>query len=431
MLSAFVGSNPTPRIILKVQSGKAYKGKNAHYRMKKSFDKFPYGTTIKDLKKTISPKNSQYVDKFIEHLTGYVTETRLSKYHYTLVRFAYLVEKDFDKLTYEEVRKAGGIINQSNLSIKTKQDVISEIKTSFKYFFGKNQFFPEVVGGLKPPTSKGKLRLPEDMPTEKDIYRMIKACNNSRDEFFISLIALDGALRPIEARGITWGAIKKDQHSHYITIHTAKKSGDKETRVIRIIKSEPYFIRWCNEYPAEKTDEAFVFINYSDLKPLTKGTIASLFRRLKKKLGLKRMYPYLLRHGFITTASKDSNWTEPLLKKFIGHSLRSNTIAEYQHFGDEDLKDIQLKVNGIVKKDIKKEQDRKPIKCLKCGKSNEYDAEFCYFCNMALSQKRIVEINEKQESANKLLFILAKKELEKLKGKQKEELEEIIKNVES
>lgn len=394
--------------------------------MKKGFDKLPYGTTIEELKKDISPKNAQYIDKFIEHSTGYVTETRLSKYVYTLVRFAHLIEKDFDKLTYEEIRVAGGIINKGNLSTKTKQDIISEIKTSFKFLFGKNQFFPEVVGGLKPPTSKGKLRLPEEMPTEKDIYDMIKACNNSRDAFFIALIALDGALRPIEARKITWGDVKKDQHSHYITIHTAKKSGDKETRVVRVIKSEPYFIKWNQEYPAEKTDNAYVFVNYSDLKPLTDGTIASLFRRLKKKLRLKRMYPYLLRHQFITTASKDSNWTEPLLKKFIGHSLHSTTIAEYQHFGDEDLKDIQLKVNGIVKRDVKKEPDRKPIKCAKCGKSNEYDAEFCYFCNMALTQKRMVEVNEKQESANKLLFMLSKELLGKLKGKDKEEAKQIV-----
>lgn len=399
--------------------------------MKKSFDKLPQGVKIEDLKKEMSPKNLQHIDKFLQHLTGYVTPTRLSKYNYTLVRFAYLVEKDLDKLTYDEIRKAGGIINTSNLSIKTKQDVISEIKTSFKYLFGKNQFFPEVVGGLKPPTSKGKLRLPEEMPTEQDIYRMIKACNNSRDAFFIALIALDGALRPIEARNIKWGDIKKDQHSHYITIHTAKKSGDKETRVVRIIKSEPYFIKWNQEYPAERTDESLVFINYSDLRPLTNGTIASLFRRLKNKLNLKRMYPYLLRHQFVTAASKDPNWTEPLLKKFIGHSLRSNTIAEYQHFGDEDLKDIQLKVNGIVKKETKKEIYRKPVKCFKCGKANEYDAEFCYFCNMALSQKRLVEVSDQQQAANKILFELAKEKLAELKGKKKEDFRKAIEVIDS
>lgn len=375
--------------------------------MKDSFDKLPYGTFLTDLK--ISSKNKEFIDKFISHLKGYVAETRIHKYQNALTRFAHLVEKDFDKLTYEEIRKAGGIINQSNLSTKTKQDITSEVKTAFKFWFGKNQFFPEVVQGLKAPTSKGRLRLPDEMPTEKDIYNMIKACQNARDKFLIALIGLDGALRPIEARRIKWGECKKDKYGHFITIHTAKKSGDKETRTVRIIKSEPYFIKWNQEYPAEKKDDAFVFINYSDLKQMNQGTVSALFNRLKKKLDMKVLYPYLMRHQWITRASKNPEWSVPLLKKFVGHSLASNTIAEYQHFGDDDLKDAQLRVNGIIKDKEQKQEERKPILCPKCKKSNEFDAEFCHFCNMALSQKRMVEITDLFDKNNRMMYDQVKK----------------------
>ena len=48
---------------------------------------------------------------------------------------------------------------------------------------------------------------------------------------------------------------------------------------------------------------------------------------------------------------------------------------------------------------------------------------------MALTQKRLVEVNEKQEASNRLLYILAKKELEKMKGKEKEETEEVLKMI--
>lgn len=396
--------------------------------MKKMFDKLPQNQLIDDLE--ISLRNKQLIDNLLEHLTGYVTDVRLNKYKYALTRFAYLVEKDFDKLTYEEIRKAGGIVNNGNLAVKTKQDIISEIKTAFKFWFGKNQFFPESVGGLKALTSKEKLRLPDEMPTEEDIYRMIKACGNSRDQFFIALLGLDGALRPIEARKLVWGDCKKDKHGHFVIVKTAKKSGDKDTRVVRLIKSEPYFIKWNQDYPAEKKDNALIFVNFSDLKPISAGTIASLFKRLSKKLELKRMYPYLLRHQLVTRMSKDPRVPIAVLKKFIGHSLASNTISEYQHFGDDDLKDMQLLINGIQKVEEKKEDERKPITCFKCGKSNEYDAEFCHFCNMALSQKRMVEIGEKQEAANKLLFMLARKELAKLKGKDRQETEDALKTIE-
>jgi integrase len=407
--------------------------------MRDGFDKLGYKKLVEDL--PISKKNEQYIRALVKHLQGYSVDSRIIKYEHSLWRFAYLVEKDFDKLTKEEITQAGGIINKGNLSDATKQDTIKEIKRAFKFWFGEDEYYPRQVFGLKAPRSKGKLKLPEDMLSEDEIYGMIKACGNARDQFFIALLGLDGALRPIEARNIKWKDIQKDKYGFFIAIKTAKKSGDKDTRVVRIIKSEPYFVRWNQEYPKEKGSEDLVFINYSDLSPMNDGTIAALFKRLQKKLKFKRrLYPYLLRHSLLTKMSKDPQVPISVLKKFAGHSLASNTIAEYQHFGDDDLKDMQLQINGIVKKEDRKEAERKPIKCPKCGKSNEYDAEFCGFCNMALSQKRMVEAHErfkeideklkesdaKRDALNKMVYFMAKKELKNLKGKDKEEMEETL-----
>lgn len=92
--------------------------------MKKSFDKLPYGTFITDLK--ITEKNQQYIDKFTDHLENYVTDGRIHKYRHALTRFAHLVEKDFDKLTDEEIHKAGGIINSSTFSHTSRNFVSSQ-----------------------------------------------------------------------------------------------------------------------------------------------------------------------------------------------------------------------------------------------------------------------------------------------------------------
>jgi len=59
--------------------------------MKDSFDKMPYGTFLTDLE--ITKKNQEHIDKFIQHLKGYVAETRIAKYKNALTRFAHLVEK--------------------------------------------------------------------------------------------------------------------------------------------------------------------------------------------------------------------------------------------------------------------------------------------------------------------------------------------------
>ncbi len=129
-----------------------------------------------------------------------------------------------------------------------------------------------------------------------------------------------------------------------------------------------------------------------------------MFRRLKKKLGLKRLYPYLLRHQWITRASKDPRWSVPVLKKFIGHSLHSNTIAEYQHFGDDDLKEAQLRVNGIVPTEDERRPSRAPVRCPKCEQANEYDAEFCRSCETTLSQSGVADVAELLEANNKKIF---------------------------
>ena len=371
--------------------------------MKKVFDKLPPSIFINDLK--ISKRNSELIGKFLKHQRGYVTEKRLNKYRYSLIRFADLVEKDFDKLTKEEVREAGGIINNGNLSIRTKQDIIKEIKTSFKFLFEDGERMPKIVIGLKPLTTKGRLVLPDEMPTEKIIYKMIKACNNSRDKFWIALQGLDGALRPVEMIRANWGWVKKDKYGHYIVVNTAKKSGDKDTRTIRIIKSEPYFLQWMKDYPQERNDDSPLFINSQNLERIQLSTIHALFRRLKKKLKINgRFYPYLLRHGLITRMSKNPTIPISVLKKFVGHSQRSSTIGEYQHFGDDDLKDMQLQYNGILKNKEEKQDEKKPVKCPKCNKSNEYDAEVCHFCDMAISQNRIVEMDEILEKNNKMMF---------------------------
>ena len=351
---------------------------------------------VQDLEKKISKRNKDMIAKFLESKEGYVTEGRRGSINRSLVKFATLLEKDFDKATKDEVTKAWGIILKNSSSDKSTQDLATNIRMAYKYWLGDDEEYPKVVSKVKRPKSRNILRIEaSDMLSEKDIYKMIKACRNWRDKFFIALLGLDGALRPIEALNIMWGDVKKDTYGHFIVVRTAKKSGDKETRNIRIINSAPYFEKWCNEYPTEKNDNSLLFINYANLRPFSKNNVNCIFRRLRTKLGFRKCYPYLLRHSLITRMSKDPRISVPILKKFVGHSLRSNVISEYQHLGDEDIRDMQLEINGLTVSEKKAEERKSPITCPHCKKSNEFDSEFCGFCNFALSQARMISGAEK------------------------------------
>jgi integrase len=364
------------------------------------------------------------IKEFVDFKRGSVTEKRLSLIHNSLVKFGDLLEIDFDKASKDDITKAWNIILSSEqLTVKTKQDEYLHIRQVYKHWFGDDEEFPKIVRGMKRPKGRSRLVLPEEMPDEDVIHRAIKACRNPRDRFFIAYEGLDAGARPVELRSLQWKNLKKDDHSYYFRVWTAKQSGESDYRPIRVIFSEPYLLEWMKLYPGERKDDQYVFCDLSQPdKPITHNVLTRLFMRLKKNLGLKGKFsPYILRHATLTRMGKNPNVSEAVLKKFAGHTQSSSIIGEYQHYGGDDVKEMQLGYAGkeIHKQEKSYELKKIPIKCPHCGKANAWDAEICGFCNFALSQKRHIEIEEfrkrteklekEKEETNKLIKELIKK----------------------
>ncbi|MDO8564188.1 MAG: tyrosine-type recombinase/integrase [Nanoarchaeota archaeon] len=374
---------------------------------------------------SLSKKNKKVINEFAEFKTNQgVSQHRLKTMRLHLIKFAYSLEKEFDKATAKDMNQMNGLIQRTTMQIHSKADQIIDVRQLYKWLMGKNKHYPEIVDELiipKKPAYFSSLKA-ENLLTDEQIYSMIKACTNTRDKFFIALLGLDGALRPCEAQAIKWKDIQKDEHGYYINIKTAKKSGDEETRPIRIIKSEPYFLKWMQDYPKERKSEFYLFCDIKDASDndfVSLNTIHSLFRRIKKKLNFPgKLYPYLLRHTLITKLQKDPRIPLAILKKFVGHKQSSNVLAAYTHLSQDDVKDIQLIHNGKETRKEKKE-DNMPITCPNCKKPNEYDAEICAYCNMALSQKRVVrdytEFEEKMKLLEQVLPLLRKIDTEQQK----------------
>ena len=111
-----------------------------------------------------------------------------------------------------------------------------------------------------------------------------------------------------------------------------------------------------------------------------------------------------------------------VLKKFAGHTQTSSIIGEYQHYGGDDVKEMQLGFAGkeTINQDKTYELKKTAIKCPHCGKANPWDAEVCGFCNFVISQQRQVEIEELKKQILKLNE--EKKETDKL-------IKELIKKI--
>ena len=333
----------------------------------------------------------------------------------------HLLEVDFDKATKDEITRAWNIIFSTNdITVKTKQDEYMHIRQAFKHWFGEDEEFPRVVRGMRRPKGRNRLVLPEEMPDENLIHKAITVCMNPRDRFFVAYDGLDAGARPIELRLLKWKNLKKDEHGYYFRIWTAKESGQTDYRPIRVIFSEPYLLEWIKTYPGQRKDNEYVFCKLDDPNmPMSGGSVTSLFKRLKKRLGLKiKFSAYVLRHATLTRMGKNPKVSEAVLKKFAGHTQSSTIIGEYQHYGGDDIKEMQLGYAGKepLVEDKSYEIKNIPIKCPHCQKTNPWNSEICGFCNFSLSQKRHVEFEE------------FKKRTEKLE-KEKEETNKLIKEL--
>jgi len=368
--------------------------------MKKQYGKVPKTTTIDKIFLTLPKNNQDLINRFIEYKRGSVCDTRLRLLFNSLVKFGDLMEIDFDKATRDEVTMAWNRIYASTeISDKSKQDEYVHIRQAFKYWLGDDEEIPYVVRTIRRPKLRGRLRIPDKMPSEQFIYDAIKLCRNPRDRFFIAYCAFDGGARPVELRTLKWKDMQKDQHSYYFNVWVAKKSGDRETRPIRIIYSEPYFAKWLENYPGQRLDDNYVFSDLNDpSKAMTNNAVINLFRRLRKKLKVKKFSAYILRHFALNRMSKDPNMPLAVLRVLAGHSKNSTILSEYQHFGKDDLLNMQMVLTGkeIVAEENYKPQNQ-PLECPHCKKLNPYDAEMCGFCSFALSQKTEAKTNELHE----------------------------------
>ncbi len=366
------------------------------------------GTTISQIHETLSDKNKELIKDFVDIRRGAVTPKRLLMVSNSLVKFADLLELDFDKATKDDITKAWNIINSSKeLSIKTRQDDYINIKQGFRRWFGEDDEFPKVVKGMERPTQKSKLKLQKKMPSEKEIYHAIKMCRNARDKFWVAWTGLDSGVRPCENLALNFGSLVIDKNGYGILIKTAKDSGDREDRTIRVINSKPYLLQWMKEYPGDTKDKNnYIFCQLDNPKqPLGAGAITSLFKRLKKRCGFDfPFHAYTLRHALLSRLSVNPKVSIPVLRTMAGHSKSSTILSEYQHHGDPEIENMQREVAGKKVEEINYKLKEKPIECPRCKTSNPYDAEVCDKCKFSWSEERLIDDSDMKKQLKEQAF---------------------------
>jgi len=320
-------------------------------------------------------------------------------------------------------------IGSKELKEVTQNDIISyleHLKTKFKesskqlYHSKLKKFMLWANGGKEYPeclvekfkTKKTKiLKLPEDIPTEEEVKRLIEVADNPRDKALISVL-FESAMRIHSLVNMKIGDLRFDD---YGVIFTARdtKTGD---RPVRLVHSVPALKMWLNSHPDKNNPDAplwLIVTKYAHLKQETKSIekagIVKLLKRLTARAGIKKnITPHLLRHRRLTELAKVL--PESILRKIAGWTANSSMPEVYIHYNGEDV-DKLLLTNAYNKPLSKKEKEAtelfKPISCPVCKVENDVTNDFCYNCYNPLTEKATTNVKVLTSIVGKVLAVLS------------------------
>ena len=215
------------------------------------------------------------------------------------------------------LKDAGG-----KLSRRTVRNYVVDVKTFFN-FLSREGYMDDVCKGLKVIKSEKRVIVPLSAPEVQAVDSLfnLKSYLGCRNYCIVHLM-LDAGLRSNEVCVLRI----QDVNFENKYIHVYGK-GAKE----RIVPMARNLRKYLYEYvylhrKAVGTDYFFTSI---DNVPISDQVIKSMFARLRRKSGVLRLRPHLLRHTFATCFILDGGSVE-MLRILLGHESISTTQI-YMH----------------------------------------------------------------------------------------------------
>ncbi len=212
-----------------------------------------------------------------------------------------------------------------------------------------------------------KLKVPKSKPktlSKEEIRTLIKACNNLRDKFLLTLLYETG-IRIGEALSL-W--IEDFDISDMII--DLKDRGELENNAEIKTVSSPrridisqnladMFMEYIAEYHTEEVETNHIFIKLSGsnkYKPMNYTDVDNLFRTIKKATGIY-VTPHMFRHSSLTLL-RMAGWQPELLRIRAGHKNIYTTLNTYIHPSDEEITEEFNRTRPNLDLDIYNEEDK-------------------------------------------------------------------------
>lgn len=252
------------------------------------------------------------LDKTIENLSEYT----IADYKCMVSLFIKYIGTSNDVLLLEdEIHLKRYILHlrDKNLSSRTIHTYVKQIKVFYKYLVSKKYITCN-------PASDMRIRYDKKIPEilSVDEVKSLMSIKNIRDRLIV-LLVLDTGLRKREISNLKVSDIKKDM----IFVHSGKGGKDRVVPLSSVMHDA--LMDYIDNRPSY-TDEVFQCV---DGRPLSYVGIRCVFNRLKKKTGIARLTPHLLRHTY-GTYYVERGGDIKVLQILLGHS-DTKTTEIYVH----------------------------------------------------------------------------------------------------
>ena len=221
--------------------------------------------------------------------------------------------------------------SQETLSNTTIRTYARAIRAFSNYCYD-NDFGSNFTKKVKLP--KGDPR--EIIPLYASEVKMIDKQFNLETEhglrnWCIVHLMLDAGLRSSEVIELRFSDLIFEKN----IIRVFRGKGGKTRLVVMCPRIKKYILRYCVLYrDYEKLPEdTQVFIQMKSREPINENVIKQMFSRLKKKSGVDRIHPHLLRHTFATSYIKGGGNIE-MLRLLLGH-FDYEVTKMYLHLAQE------------------------------------------------------------------------------------------------
>lgn len=351
---------------------------------------------LKNLKEAnISNRNKEIIKEFVSScIAEGIGKLRVVKYIFTLKQIASSLDKDFDKVTKEDLIKfVRDIELNDDYSDWTKRDFKVTLKKFYKWLKGNGEEYPPEVKWIKSGKKLNNNKLPEELITQEEVKAMVDAATSLRDRAIVLTLYESGA-RAGELLNMKIKDVVFDKYGALVMLN-----GKTGMRRIRLIASVPSLSEWLSIHPFKDDKEAWLWLGASTLNKnerLSYAGLNKLLNELAKRANVnKPVNPHNFRHSRATELAK--HLTEAQLCQIMGWVQGSKQAATYVHLSQRDTDKAILSMYGLLEKEEKEEGKLIAIKCPRCEYKNYPGSKFCSRCGMALDVKAAMEAEDRDK----------------------------------